>query len=143
MSRSSVKETEMKQAARESAARPVPGVAAVVMAAGLGKRMQSKHAKVLHSVAGRAMVLYSVDLALRVAGHQIAVIVGHQADRVSQVIKDATGHRKRACARLHRRTAGVVGDRPCGPTDAAGVRGVGSLHAGAVHDSQWRYSAAS
>jgi len=93
MSRSSVKETEMKQAARESAARPVPGVAAVVMAAGLGKRMQSKHAKVLHSVAGRAMVLYSVDLALRVAGHQIAVIVGHQADRVSQVIKDATGHR--------------------------------------------------
>ena len=93
MSRSSVKETEMKQAARENAARPVPGVAAVVMAAGLGKRMHSKHAKVLHSVAGRAMVLYSVDLALRVAGDQIAVVVGHQADRVSQVIKDATGHR--------------------------------------------------
>jgi bifunctional UDP-N-acetylglucosamine pyrophosphorylase/glucosamine-1-phosphate N-acetyltransferase len=63
------------------------------MAAGLGKRMQSKHAKVLHPVAGRAMVLYSVDLALRIAGHQVAVIVGHQADRVGQVIKDATGQR--------------------------------------------------
>jgi bifunctional UDP-N-acetylglucosamine pyrophosphorylase / glucosamine-1-phosphate N-acetyltransferase len=93
MSRSSVKETHVKQTTPGSAARPVAGVAAVVMAAGLGKRMQSKHAKVLHSVAGRPMVLYSVDLALRIAGHQIVVIVGHQADRVSQVIKDATGQR--------------------------------------------------
>ncbi len=93
MSRSSVKETHVKQTPPGSAARPVAGVAAVVMAAGLGKRMQSKHAKVLHSVAGRPMVLYSVDLALRIAGHQIVVIVGHQADRVSQVIKDATGQR--------------------------------------------------
>ncbi len=60
------------------------------MAAGLGKRMHSKHAKVLQPVAGRAMVLYSLDLASRVAGDQIAVVVGHQADRVSQVIKEAT-----------------------------------------------------
>jgi len=80
----------MNRAAPEN--RPVSGLAAVVMAAGLGKRMQSKHAKVLHPVAGRAMVLYSVDLALRVAGQQIAVIVGHQADRVSQLIKDAAGN---------------------------------------------------
>jgi bifunctional UDP-N-acetylglucosamine pyrophosphorylase/glucosamine-1-phosphate N-acetyltransferase len=82
----------MKRAAAESSDRPVSGLAAVVMAAGLGKRMQSKHAKVLHPVAGRAMVLYSVDLALRVAGHHIAVIVGHQAARVGQLIKDATGN---------------------------------------------------
>ena len=32
------------------------------MAAGLGKRMRSKQAKVLHPVAGQAMVLYSVGL---------------------------------------------------------------------------------
>ncbi|HLZ32446.1 MAG TPA: bifunctional UDP-N-acetylglucosamine diphosphorylase/glucosamine-1-phosphate N-acetyltransferase GlmU [Nitrospira sp.] len=68
----------------------VHGLAVVVMAAGLGKRMQSKLAKVLHPVAGRAMVLYSVDLGMRLAGHRIAVVVGHQADRVGQVIKDAT-----------------------------------------------------
>ncbi|HXH86934.1 MAG TPA: bifunctional UDP-N-acetylglucosamine diphosphorylase/glucosamine-1-phosphate N-acetyltransferase GlmU [Nitrospira sp.] len=60
------------------------------MAAGLGKRMQSKYAKVLHPVAGRPMVLYSVELGMRVADHRIAVVVGHQADRVRQVIKDAT-----------------------------------------------------
>src|SRR5262245_29952438 len=93
MSRSSVKETHVKQTTRESAARPVSGGAAVVMAAGLGKRMQSKHAQLLHLVAGRAMVLYSADLALRIAGHQAVAIVSHQADRVGQVIKDATGQR--------------------------------------------------
>jgi bifunctional UDP-N-acetylglucosamine pyrophosphorylase/glucosamine-1-phosphate N-acetyltransferase len=60
------------------------------MAAGLGKRMHSKHAKVLHPVAGRPMVLYAVELALRVAGDHVAVVVGHQADRVGQVIKQAT-----------------------------------------------------
>jgi bifunctional UDP-N-acetylglucosamine pyrophosphorylase/glucosamine-1-phosphate N-acetyltransferase len=74
----------------QSLDRPLSGLAAVVMAAGLGKRMQSKHAKVLHPVAGRPMVLYSLELALRMAGHQIAVVVGHQADRVTQVIKEAT-----------------------------------------------------
>ena len=92
MSRSSVKEASTKQEARKSTDRPVSGVAAVVLAAGLGKRMQSKYAKVLHPVAGRAMVLHAVDLALRISGHQVAVIVGHQADRVSQVVKDATGN---------------------------------------------------
>jgi len=52
--------------------------------------MHSKHAKVLHPVAGRPMVLYAVELALRVAGDHVAVVVGHQADRVGQVIKQAT-----------------------------------------------------
>jgi bifunctional UDP-N-acetylglucosamine pyrophosphorylase/glucosamine-1-phosphate N-acetyltransferase len=60
------------------------------MAAGLGKRMRSKQAKVLHHVAGQAMVLYSVGLGLRVAGHRVAVVVGHQADRVRRVIEAAT-----------------------------------------------------
>lgn len=68
----------------------IPGLAVVIMAAGLGKRMRSKHAKVLHQVAGRPMVLYSVGLGLRLAGHLVAVVVGHQADRVRQVIETAT-----------------------------------------------------
>jgi bifunctional UDP-N-acetylglucosamine pyrophosphorylase / glucosamine-1-phosphate N-acetyltransferase len=65
----------------------VPGLGVIVMAAGLGKRMKSRHAKVLHHVAGRPMVLYAVDLALRVAGHRTAVVVGHQADKVRHVIQ--------------------------------------------------------
>ena len=35
----------------------IAGLAVVVMAAGLGKRMRSKQAKVLNQVAGQAMVL--------------------------------------------------------------------------------------
>ena len=64
----------------------VAGLAVVVMAAGRGTRMNSKQVKVLHSVAGQAMVLYSVGLGLRVAGDRVAVVVGHQADLVRQVI---------------------------------------------------------
>ncbi len=68
----------------------IAGLAVVVMAAGLGKRMRSKQAKVLHPVAGQAMVLYSVRLGLRVAGDRVAVVVGHQADLVRQVIGRST-----------------------------------------------------
>ncbi len=67
----------------------IAGLAVVVMAAGLGKRMRSKQAKVLHQVAGQAMVLYSVRLGLRVSGDRVAVVVGHQADLVRQVIGHA------------------------------------------------------
>ncbi|HMS83376.1 MAG TPA: bifunctional UDP-N-acetylglucosamine diphosphorylase/glucosamine-1-phosphate N-acetyltransferase GlmU [Nitrospira sp.] len=66
---------------------PMSGLGVIVMAAGLGKRMKSNHVKVLHQVAGQPMVLYAVDVALRVAGHRIAVVVGHQAEEVRQVIE--------------------------------------------------------
>lgn len=64
----------------------VKGLGAIVLAAGLGKRMRSKRAKVLHSVAGRPMVLYGIDLARRYAGEDVAVIVGYQSDQVRAVI---------------------------------------------------------
>ena len=71
----------------------IAGLAVVVMAAGLGKRMRSKQTKVLHPVAGQAMVLYSVELGLSVAGDRVAVVVGHQADLVRQVIDRAMSGR--------------------------------------------------
>jgi len=67
---------------------PVPGLGAIVMAAGLGKRMKSKLAKVLHPVAGRPMVLYAVELADRLAGGGIAVVVGYQGAQVKAVIEE-------------------------------------------------------
>ena len=70
-----------------------PGLGVIVMAAGLGKRMKSAHVKVLHHVAGQPMVLYAVDVALHVAGHRIAVVVGHQSDRVRQVIESGLAGR--------------------------------------------------
>ncbi|GKS58949.1 bifunctional protein GlmU [Nitrospira sp.] len=63
------------------------GIGVIVMAAGLGKRMQSKFGKVLHPVAGRPMVLYAVELAERFGDAGVAVVVGHQGDRVREVLK--------------------------------------------------------
>jgi bifunctional UDP-N-acetylglucosamine pyrophosphorylase/glucosamine-1-phosphate N-acetyltransferase len=71
----------------------IPGLGVIVMAAGLGKRMKSNQVKVLHHVAGQPMVLYAVDVALQLAGHRIAVVVGHQSDRVRQVIESGIAGR--------------------------------------------------
>ncbi|MEO8341623.1 MAG: bifunctional UDP-N-acetylglucosamine diphosphorylase/glucosamine-1-phosphate N-acetyltransferase GlmU [Nitrospirota bacterium] len=91
MSRSRATEVSaVKKPASAGQQRKIAGLAVVVMAAGLGKRMRSKQAKVLHPVAGQAMVLYSVGLGLRVAGDRVAVVVGHQADLVRQVIDRVT-----------------------------------------------------
>ncbi len=57
-------------------------VAAIILAAGVGKRMQSDLAKVLHPALGRPMLDHVID-AVRGAGvGRILVIVGHQAERV-------------------------------------------------------------
>lgn len=61
-------------------------VGAIIMAAGLGKRMRSKLGKVLHPVAGRPMILYAVELAERLTDEGVAVVVGHQADQVRAVL---------------------------------------------------------
>ncbi|MGH7209560.1 MAG: bifunctional UDP-N-acetylglucosamine diphosphorylase/glucosamine-1-phosphate N-acetyltransferase GlmU [Nitrospiraceae bacterium] len=66
---------------------PVKGLGAIVMAAGPGKRMRSKLAKVLHPVAGRPMVLYAVQLAERLAGEGVVVVVGYQGKQVKAAIE--------------------------------------------------------
>jgi len=65
------------------------GLGAVVMAAGLGTRMKSKRVKVLHPVAGRPMVLYAVELAMKLAADRIVVVVGHQAEDVRRIVGEA------------------------------------------------------
>lgn len=62
-------------------------VGVIIMAAGLGKRMQSKVVKVLHPVAGRPMVLYAVELGRQFGDRGVAVVVGHQGDRVRAVLE--------------------------------------------------------
>ena len=55
---------------------------AIVIAAGRGTRMRSRTTKVLHSVAGRSLLWYTLSLARRVADARVVVVIGHQADRV-------------------------------------------------------------
>ena len=62
--------------------------AAVVLAAGQGTRMRSRLPKVLHPVAGRAM-LDHVLVALSAAGiDQVVVVTGHDADQVEAYLGD-------------------------------------------------------
>jgi bifunctional UDP-N-acetylglucosamine pyrophosphorylase/glucosamine-1-phosphate N-acetyltransferase/UDP-N-acetylglucosamine pyrophosphorylase len=63
-------------------------VAAVILAAGLGTRMKSDKAKVLHTILGRAMVLYVVETAQKIAGENIVVVIGYQAQQVRQIVSD-------------------------------------------------------
>ena len=61
-------------------------VGIIILAAGLGTRMRSDKAKVLHEVCGKPMIEHVVQTAAHVAGSNIVVVVGHQADRVKGVI---------------------------------------------------------
>ena len=66
-------------------------VAAVILAAGLGTRMQSDLAKVLHPILGRPMISYVLQTACDIAADNVVVVVGHQADAVKQVCSTTPG----------------------------------------------------
>lgn len=56
----------------------------LVMAAGLGTRMKSKRAKVLHELAGRPLIAHVVRTAQALDPRTILVVVGHQAEEVER-----------------------------------------------------------
>ena len=63
------------------------GVTVVILAAGLGTRMKSRHAKVLHCAGGRPLIQNAVHAALGIAEpERIFVVVGYQADRVKESV---------------------------------------------------------
>ncbi len=62
----------------------------VVLAAGLGTRMKSRRAKVLHEAAGDTILNHVVRAALHIVRPEdITVVVGHQADEVRNSVKTA------------------------------------------------------
>jgi len=59
----------------------------VILAAGLGTRMKSRRAKVLHRAAGKPLVEHVISTALALAPpERIFVVVGHQADEVRRAV---------------------------------------------------------
>src|ERR1035438_7761053 len=59
----------------------------VILAAGLGTRMKSRQAKVLHRAGGKALVEHVVDTALQLApAERIFVVVGHQAEEARKAV---------------------------------------------------------
>ncbi len=62
-------------------------VTVVILAAGLGTRMKSRKAKVLHRAGGKTLIEHVVDTALHLAPpERIFVVVGHQAEEVRKSI---------------------------------------------------------
>ncbi|HVV83625.1 MAG TPA: bifunctional UDP-N-acetylglucosamine diphosphorylase/glucosamine-1-phosphate N-acetyltransferase GlmU [Kofleriaceae bacterium] len=58
----------------------------LIMAAGLGTRMKSEKAKVLHEVAGRPMLAWVVDAARTAGAGAIHAILGHQLEAVRAML---------------------------------------------------------
>jgi bifunctional UDP-N-acetylglucosamine pyrophosphorylase/glucosamine-1-phosphate N-acetyltransferase len=65
-----------------------PRLTVVILAAGLGTRMKSRKAKVLHRAGGKALVEHVVETALALTTpERVFVVVGHQADEVRRAVK--------------------------------------------------------
>lgn len=62
-------------------------VAIVVLAAGKGTRLKSSRAKVLHSAGGRPLIEHVVRACTPLSAKKIIVIVGHQAEPVTQLVE--------------------------------------------------------
>lgn len=64
----------------------------VIMAAGKGTRMKSSLPKVLHRLAGRALVSHVVDTALSIQARKVVVVTGHGANEVETALAAAFAH---------------------------------------------------
>ncbi|CAN5234979.1 bifunctional UDP-N-acetylglucosamine diphosphorylase/glucosamine-1-phosphate N-acetyltransferase GlmU [soil metagenome] len=63
-----------------------PDLNVLIMAAGLGTRMKSDRAKVLHDLDGRPLINHVCETALQLSPRRIIVIVGHQSERVKAAV---------------------------------------------------------
>ena len=63
-------------------------IAVIILAAGMGTRMKSDRAKVLHEIKGQPMILFVVDTARKIAGDNVIVVVGHQAQEVRTIVSN-------------------------------------------------------
>lgn len=64
-------------------------LAAILLAAGKGTRMKSTTPKVLHSVAGRPMLFYPLDILDKIKADRVVVVVGFGADMVRAAFPSA------------------------------------------------------
>jgi bifunctional UDP-N-acetylglucosamine pyrophosphorylase/glucosamine-1-phosphate N-acetyltransferase len=78
----------------------------LVMAAGLGTRMKSNRAKVLHQLGGLPLITHVTRTAKTLQPESIIVIVGHQADEVGKVVTDDIGELARFALQAEQRGTG-------------------------------------
>ncbi len=61
----------------------------VILAAGLGTRMKSDQAKVLHKLGGQPLIAHVLRTSIALNPEKIVVVVGHQADKVEAAARAA------------------------------------------------------
>ncbi len=64
-------------------------VASVILAAGQGTRMRSKLPKVLHRLAGKPLVQYSIQAATEATGSKPILVIGHGAEQIQDSVGNA------------------------------------------------------
>lgn len=62
---------------------------AVVLAAGQGTRMRSRHPKVLHQLAGKTLIQRVLELLADVGARDTVVVLGHQADEIRRTLPES------------------------------------------------------
>ncbi|GIR96261.1 MAG: hypothetical protein CM15mP98_12310 [Paracoccaceae bacterium] len=60
-------------------------VSTIILAAGKGTRMKSPTPKILHKIAGKHLIAFSVDLAKAVKSKEIIVVVGDENEQATKV----------------------------------------------------------
>src|SRR5260221_13807080 len=90
-----------------------PAVGAIVLAAGLGTRMRSARAKVLHELGGEPMIARVMRSLAPLAPAPLVVVVGHQGDEVA------------AAARTFAAGGGGAAPRPPPPRGPGGAARAG------------------
>jgi len=63
----------------------------LILAAGLGTRMKSRQAKVLHNLDGRPLISHVYRIARALEPRQVYFVVGHQAEKVAAVVRSESG----------------------------------------------------
>ncbi|MFL6468659.1 MAG: NTP transferase domain-containing protein, partial [Pyrinomonadaceae bacterium] len=63
----------------------------LILAAGLGTRMKSDLAKVLHRLDGRTLIEHVASTAVALHPKKVYVVVGHQAEQVKNAINNGYG----------------------------------------------------
>jgi bifunctional UDP-N-acetylglucosamine pyrophosphorylase / glucosamine-1-phosphate N-acetyltransferase len=71
--------------------RPNKPLDILVLAAGLGTRMKSRRAKVLHELGGRPLIAHVCRTAASLNPRSIHVVIGHQADEVKRAVEEELG----------------------------------------------------
>ena len=78
------------QFAMQDAASPGP-LDVLILAAGLGTRMRSRTAKVLHELGGRPLIAHVARAAAALTSRPVHVVVGHQAELVEEAVREELG----------------------------------------------------